>query len=144
MHLTAAKRVLRYLKATSNLSIHYRRLPHSELSAVGYTDSDWAGNLKTQKSVSGCVFGLGYTNWNEELVTSGLVHWQAKSQSVVALSTLEAEYIASSHATRESLWIRRILDEVAHTMSINISKGPVPIGCDDQGAIKLIISGVVK
>jgi hypothetical protein len=47
MHLTAAKRVLRYLKATSNLSIHYRRLPHSQRSAVGYTDSDWAGNLKT-------------------------------------------------------------------------------------------------
>jgi len=40
MHLMAAKRVLRYLKATSNLCIHYRRLPHSELSAVGYTDSE--------------------------------------------------------------------------------------------------------
>jgi len=136
-HLTAAKRVLRYLKATSNLCIHYRHLPHSELSAVGYTDSDWAGNLKTWKSVGGCIFGLGYTNWNQELVTSGLVHWQAKSQSVVAL-------FASSHATRESLWIRHILEEVAHTMSINISKGPVPIGCDNRGAIKLIISGVVK
>ena len=144
IHLTAAKPVLRYLKATSSLSIHYRHLPNSELSAVGFTDSDWAGNLKTRKSVGGCVFGLGYTNRNQELVTSGLVHWQAKSQSVVALSTLEAEYIASSHATQESLWIRRILEEVANTMSINISKGPVPIGCDNQGAIKLIISGVVK
>jgi hypothetical protein len=144
MHLTAAKRVLRYLKATSNHSIHYRRLPHSQLSAVGYTDSDWAGNLKTRKSVGGCVFGLGYANWNQELVTSGLIHWQAKSQSVVALSTLEAEYIACSHATRESLWLRRILEEVATTMVINISKGPVPIGCDNQGAIKLITSGVVK
>jgi hypothetical protein len=144
MHLTAAKRVLRYLKATSNHSIHYRRLPHSQLSAVGYTDSDWAGNLKTRKSVGGCVFRLGYANRNQELVTSGLIHWQAKSQSVVALSTLEAEYIACSHATRECLWLRRILEEIATTMLINISKGPVPIGCDNQGAIKLITSGVVK
>jgi len=111
---------------------------------VGYTDSDWAGNLKTRKSVGSCIFGLGYTNCNQKLVTSGLVHWQAKSQSIVALSMLEAEYIASSHSTRESLWIRCILEEVATTMSINISKGPVPIGCDNQGAIKLIISGVVK
>jgi len=111
---------------------------------VGYTDSDWAGNLKTRKSIGGYIFGLGYTNWNEELITSGLVHWQAKSQSLVALSTLEAEYIASSHATRVSLWIRRILEEVANTISINISKGPIPIGCDNQGVIKLIISGVVK
>jgi hypothetical protein len=144
MHLTAAKRVLRYLKTTSDLRIHYRRLSNSQLSGVGYTDSDWAGNLKTRKSVGGCVFSLGYTNSNQELVTSGLVHWQAKSQSVVALSTLEAEYIACSHATRESLWIRRILQEVATTMSISISKGPIPIGCDNQGAIKLITSGVVK
>jgi hypothetical protein len=144
MHLTAAKRVLRYLKATSDLCIHYRRLPRSQLSAVGYTDSDWAGNLKTRKSVGGCVFGLGYLNQNQELTTSGLVHWQAKSQSVVALSTLEAEYIACSHATRETLWLRRILKEVATTMSINISKELVPIGCDNQGAIKLITSGVVK
>ena len=106
MHLTAAKRVLRYLKTTSNLRIHYRCLSNSQLSAVGYTDSDWAGNLKTRKSIGGSVFSLGYTNPMQELVTSGLVHWQAKSQSVVALSTLEAEYIACSHATRESLWIR--------------------------------------
>jgi len=63
---------------------------------------------------------------------------------VVALFTLEAEYIASSHAIRESLWFWRILEEIAATMSISISKGPVPIGCDNQGAIKLITSGVVK
>jgi hypothetical protein len=111
---------------------------------VGYTDSDWAANLKTRKSVGGCVFSLGYVNWNQELVTSGQIHWQAKSQSMVALSTLEAEYIACSHATRESLCLRRILEEVATTMVIIISKGPVPTGCDNQGAIKLITSGVVK
>ena len=111
---------------------------------MGYTYSDWAANLKTRKSVGGCIFRLGYTNWNQELVTSRLVHWQAKSQSVVSLFTLEAEYIASSHATRESHWIQRILEEVATTMSINISKGLVLIGCDNQGAIMLIISGVVK
>jgi hypothetical protein len=145
MHLTAAKRVLRYLKTTSDLRIHYRRLPSSRTSIIGYTDSDWAGNTKTRKSVGGCVFGLGYLDSSRpEPDMSGLIHWQAKSQSVVALSTLEAEYIACSHATRESLWMRRILQEVATTMSITISDGPVPIGCDNQGAIKLITSGIVK
>jgi len=89
------------------------------------------------------VFGLGHTNANEELVMSGLIHWQAKSQSVVALSTLEAEYIAFSHATRESLWLRRMMKEAAGGMAVKIVDGPVPIGCDNQGAIKLITSGVV-
>jgi len=89
MHTTAAKRVLRYLKTTVGFQIHYRRLPNP-ITIVGYTDSDWAGNLTTRKSVGGCVFGLGNTNVNNELVISGLIHWQSKSQSVVALSTLEA------------------------------------------------------
>jgi len=144
MHLTAAKRVLRYLKTTSNLRIHYRHHPHPHLSVIGYTDSDWAGNLKTRKSVGGCVFGLGYLNSNLEIVMSGPIHWQAKSQSVVALSTLEAEYIACSHATRESLWLKRILKEASEEMPVKTSAGPVPIGCDNQGAIKLITTGVVR
>jgi hypothetical protein len=150
MHATAAKRVLRYLKSTSELRIHYRRLPsqtqphNTPINVIGYTDSDWAGNLTTRKSVGGCVFGLGYTNLSEELVMSGLIHWQAKSQSVVALSTLEAEYIACSHATRESLWLKRMFKEAADGMAVKISDGPVPIGCDNQGAIKLIATGVVR
>jgi len=90
------------------------------------------------------VFGLGHTNANEELVMSGLIHWQAKSQSVVALSTLEAEYIACSQATRESLWLRRMIKEAAEGMAVKIVDGPVPIGCDNQGTIRLITSGVVR
>ena len=114
------------------------------INIIGYTDSDWAGNLTTRKSVGGCVFGLGYINVSEELVMSELIHWQAKSQSVVALSTLEAEYIACSHATRESLWLKRMLKEAADGMAVKVSDGPVPIGCDNQGAIKLIATGVVR
>ena len=147
MHTTAAKRVLRYLKTTSDFRIHYHRLPLSShdtnISIVGYTDSDWAGNLTTRKSVGGCLFGLG-TNGSDGPVMSGLVHWQAKSQSVVALSTLEAEYIAASHATRESLWLKRMLKEAADGMGVMACNRAVPIGCDNQGAIKLIASGVVR
>jgi len=74
---------------------------------------------------------------------SGLIHWQAKSQSVVALSMLEAEYIACSYDTWESLWLKRMFKEAADGMAVKISNGPVPIGCDNQGAIKLIATGVV-
>jgi len=90
------------------------------------------------------VFGFGYTNLSEELVMSGLIHWQAKSQSVVALSTLEAEYIACSYGTWESLWLKRMFKEVADGMAVKISNGPVPIECDNQGGIKLIATGVVR
>jgi len=143
MHAMAAKRVLRYLKTTAGFQIHYRRLPNP-ITIVVYTNSDWAGNLTTRKSVGGCVFELGNVNVNNELVISGLIHWQAKSQSVVTLSTLEAEYIACLHATRESLWLRRMMKETAGGMAVKISDGLVPIGCDNQGVIKLITWGVVR
>jgi len=42
-----------------------------------------------------CAFGFGDIDGNNALVTSGLIHWQAKSQSEVALSTLEAENIVA-------------------------------------------------
>jgi len=150
IHATEAKRVLRYLKSTSEFQIHYRRLPsHIQshdmpINIIGYTDSDWAENLTTRKSVGGCVFGLRYINVSEELVMSGLIYWQAKSQSVMALSTLEAEYIACSHATWESLWLKRMLKEAADGMAVKVSDGPVPIRCDNQGAIKLIATRVVR
>ena len=148
MHMTAVKQVLRYLKTTSEFRIHYRQLPlstqdTSRISIIGYTDSDSAGNLTTRKSVGGCLLGLG-TNGSEEAMMSGVIHWQVKSQSVVALSTLEAEYIAASHTTRERFWLKRMLKEAADGMGVKSSDRPVPIGCDNQGAIKLIASGVVR
>jgi len=63
---------------------------------------------------------------------------------MVALSTLEAEYIAYSHATQDSLWLRRMMKEAAGGMAVKIVDRPVPIRCDNQGAIKLITSGVVR
>jgi len=119
-------------------------VPNSHISVVSFTDSDWAGNLATRKSIGGCVFSLGYIDGNNELVKSGLIHWKAKSQSVVALSTLEAEYIACSHATRKSLWLKGMTKEATDGMSVKVLEGPVPIGCDNQGALKLIISGVIR
>jgi hypothetical protein len=132
MHFTAAKRALRYLKKTSKYVLHF---PSSNGTIHGFTDSDWAGSMKTRKSVGGYVFQA----CNE----ASPISWQAKSQTVVALSTLEAEYIACSNATREALWLKRLVNDV-----LSVAKSPpvttIPIGCDNQGALNLIDTGVVK
>ena len=52
-HWAALKRVFRYLNGTRDLSIVY-----SKGSLLGYTDSDWAGDITTRKSTSGYVFLL--------------------------------------------------------------------------------------
>ena len=127
MHLTAAKRVLRYLGTTKTLKLFYPASAVGDLH--GYTDSDWASRTSTRKSVGGSIF-----------IDGGPISWQAKSQSVVALSTLEAEYIAASEATREAIWLRRMRNALSDA---SIDK-PVRIGCDNQGALKLINTGVFK
>ena len=52
-HWTGVKRILRYLKGTSDLGLHYSSSVDEDL--VGYSDSDWAGDLDDRRSVSGIM-----------------------------------------------------------------------------------------
>ncbi|XP_016169150.1 uncharacterized protein LOC107611769 [Arachis ipaensis] len=56
-HLQAAKRILRYIKGTLNDGSYYENT--NEVNLVGYTDSDWAGDIETRKSISKFAFHLG-------------------------------------------------------------------------------------
>ena len=78
-HLTAAKRILRYLKGTVTLGIKYQKSDDGML--VGYADADWAGDQDDRHSTTGNLF----------LMARGPISWLNKKQAVVALSTSEAE-----------------------------------------------------
>jgi hypothetical protein len=65
-HLTAMKRILRYLRGTPDLGLMLRRSSGSDL--VAYTDADWAGCPNTRRSTSGCAVFLG----------DNLISWSAK------------------------------------------------------------------
>ena len=84
VHWVAAKHVLRYLAITMDYGLDYRR--SNGIRLIGFTDSDWAGNVADQKSTSGCCFSLGST----------AVSWFSRKQKSVALSSAEAEYMAAS------------------------------------------------
>ena len=94
-HLTAVKRIFRYLKGTVNLALQYQA-KGGEL--IGYSDSDWANNLDDRHSTTGNVF----------LMSGGAVSWISQKQATVALSTAEAEYVALGSATQEAIWLRRL------------------------------------
>ena len=64
-------------------------------------------------------------------IDGGPISWQAKSQSVVAHSTFEAEYIAASDATRGAIWLRRMRKDMSPP-----DAAPIRMGCDNQGALK--------
>ena len=66
MHWKAVKRILRYLKVTTDYSLCYQG---KELRLVGYLDVDWAGDLEEHKSTSGYIFLLnnGVILWKQEI-----------------------------------------------------------------------------
>uniref|UniRef100_A0A251UJX2 Putative ribonuclease H-like domain-containing protein n=1 Tax=Helianthus annuus TaxID=4232 RepID=A0A251UJX2_HELAN len=117
-HWEARKRILRYIKGTTNHGIIYSKGSKGKL--VGFSDSDYAGSIDDSKSTSGYVFHLG----------SGAVAWQSKKQKVVALSSTEAEYIALSQAGCQALWLKGILNE----LQIN-AECPPTILCDNKSTI---------
>ena len=60
----------------------------------------------------------------------GAITWSSKQQNSVALSTVEAEYMALSQATQEAVWLRRLTEELGQT-----NQEATIIYEDNQGAI---------
>ena len=86
-HWQAAKHLLQYLQGTRSLGIIYRHKDKAFPLFKGFTDSDWVRG-ESRKSVCGYVIEMG----------GGGISWSSKQQSIVALSSCEAEYVASMHA----------------------------------------------
>jgi len=97
-HMTAAKRVLQYLKATADFRLHFNG--NGNYGVVGFTDSDCASDSTDRKSQGGHVFLTCHDG--------GAISWQSRKQDLIALSTLEAEYIACSEASREARWLLQL------------------------------------
>ena len=125
-HLTAVKRILRYLKGTVSLALKYGKTNDGQL--IGYSDADWAGDLDDRHSTTGNLF----------IMAGGSIDWLSKKQGVVALSTSEAEYVALSAATQEATWLRRLLSD------LNVSTTtPTVLMEDNQGAIAIARNPII-
>jgi hypothetical protein len=118
-HLRAVKRILRYLVYTPKFGLWYPR--GSTFDLIGYSDADWAGCKINRKSTSGTCQFLGRS----------LVSWASKKQNSVALSTAEAEYIATGHCCAQLLWIRQTLRDYGYKLT------KVPLLCDNESAIRM-------
>jgi hypothetical protein len=118
-HLIAIKRILRYLVHTQNLGLWYPKGSFFDL--LGYSHSDYAGCKVDRKSTTGTCQFLGRS----------LVSWSSKKQNCVALSTAEAEYIASGACCAQLLWMKQTLRDFGCEFN------KIPLLCDNESAIKL-------
>ncbi|XP_070679118.1 secreted RxLR effector protein 161-like [Malus domestica] len=120
MHLNAAKRILRYVKGTIDYGVFYNSQGGSYF--VGFTDSDYAGDIDDRKSTSGHVFMLNY----------GAITLSSKKQQIVTLSTTEAEFVATASCVCQVIWLRMMLEALGDKQ-----EGSTIIFCDNIYAIKL-------
>lgn len=120
-HFTALKRVLRYLKGTTTLGLYYTRSNKADYALVGYSDADWAGDVKTRKSTTGNCF----------LLSGAAISWRVMTQSCISLSTAEAELVALAKTVQQALWLNRL----SHNIGFDFQ--PITINEDNQAAIIL-------
>ena len=103
-HMMAAKRVMRYLQGTKDLTLKYSATDVHGTEVKGFCDADWAGDPDSRRSTSGWVF----------MLAGAAVSWGSKLQSSVALSSAEAEYVAACAATQEAMHLRRLLGDLGY------------------------------
>ncbi|GJU33246.1 ribonuclease H-like domain-containing protein [Tanacetum coccineum] len=101
-HLNAMKRVLRYLRGTTDLGLQLFRSTTSQF--IAYSDADWAGCPAMRRSTSGYCVYLG----------DNLLTWSSKRQDTLSRSSAETEYRGVANAVAKTSWIHNLLREL-HT-----------------------------
>nr|GEU71797.1 retrovirus-related Pol polyprotein from transposon TNT 1-94 [Tanacetum cinerariifolium] len=118
-HVSAVKRIFRYLIGTINLGLWYPKNSGFDLTA--YSDADHVRCHLDRKSTSGSVQFLG----------DKLVCWSSKKQNCVSILTAESEYVAVSSCCAQVLWMRTQLTDYSFFYD------KVPIYCDSKSAIAI-------
>ena len=111
--------LLRYLRGTINHGLRYTA---GSMWLHGYNDVDWVGNVVDRNNTSVCFFTLGF----------GSIAWMRRKQKSISFTSTEAEYIATSMACCEAVWLRNIFGKLfGHVVDTTI------ILCDNQSGIRL-------
>ena len=108
-HWAAVKHILRYLKGTLGYGCKYDKGAELKPILVGYSDSDFAGDVEDRKSTTGVGYFLG----------SSLVTWASQKQRIVALSSCEAEYVAAAAAC-QGIWLNRLIADMLGTKEMTV------------------------
>ena len=104
----AGKWVFCYLARTLNLCLHYgAETENPELHT--YADMNWVNETR-HHSVSGYMW----------FYAGGLILHVSKKQTMVALSSTEAEYMAVTHIIQEGLWLKSLFIKLSLPSQIPI------------------------
>ena len=146
-HFVALKGICKYLRATKDWGLIYRRPKPLEgldpgdfefltqdcsLPAfptfdpdelVGILDAAHATDLKTRRSVTGIALFYG----------GAVVAWKSRLQATVSTSSTEAEFLAAVHCAKMAIHLRSVLRELDA-----LKEGPTRLLIDNEAALKVV------
>ena len=121
-HWEAVKRIYRYLLGTRKLALTFGA---GKQGLEGFTDADGVSQ-EHWHAISGYAY----------ILDGGAVSWASKKQELVTLSTTEAKYVAATHAAKEGIWLRWLVEEIFRPLT-----HPTPLHLYSQSAIMLTKDG---
>ncbi|CAI7856379.1 unnamed protein product [Closterium sp. NIES-53] len=120
-HMAELDRALHYLVSTPTIGLTYHKTETTTPKIIGYVDADHAGDSNNRRSRTGYIY---------RVEPIGPISWQSSKQELIALSSAEAEYIALCSATKEGLYLHKLLEEAKLAQLPSFS-----LFCDNQSAI---------
>ncbi|XP_019251242.1 PREDICTED: uncharacterized protein LOC109230174 [Nicotiana attenuata] len=121
-HMTAAKRVIRYIKGTPGLGLFMPAEGNMKLTAC--CDSDWGVCVETRRSVTGYVIKFG----------EALISQKSKKQGTVSRSSVEAEFRSMATTVAEVTWLTGLFRELNIEVEV-----PIHLFCDSKAAIQIAV-----
>ena len=98
-HWKAVQWIMRSLRGSNSVCLQFGR---NRDGVAGYVDFDYARDLDKRRSLIGYVFTIG----------GCAISWKVTLQSTIALSTIEAKYMAFTKACKEALWLKGLFGEL--------------------------------
>ncbi|XP_047325431.1 secreted RxLR effector protein 161-like [Impatiens glandulifera] len=116
-HWIVVKRVMRYLKRTKDFMLTYKK--SDQLEIVGYSDSDFTGCQDSRRSTSSYIF----------MLAGGAISWKSVKQTLIASSTMTAEFIACHEASNHGMWLPNFVPRLKIVEGI---ERPLKLFCDNK------------
>jgi hypothetical protein len=131
-HWNRVKDVLRYLQCILDLGLFYSK--NQDMSLIGYVDAGYLSDLHNSKSQTCFVF----------LHRGIAILWKSCKQPLIGTSTNHSEIIALYEATRECVWLCRVINCIQVSYDIELIRLPTIIYKDNIACVAQMKSDYVK
>ena len=143
-HGEAVKWIGQYLLATRDKGLIIR--PNTRKYFECWVDPDFSGNWRHKDAHNDPMMSKSRLGWIVRFAGAPIT-WASKIQTIMTLSTTEAEYIALSTSLREVIPLMGMLKEAAE-QGVQIDNLPPKIHCtvfeDNSGALELTLLPKVR